>query len=91
MLTAAEIIVSGAVQGVGYRYFAIRQAEQYSLTGYVRNLADGRVAVYAEGEKELIDHFKMALEEGPRFAHVEKVEIIFSSYKAKYKNFSVEY
>ena len=91
MLTAAEIIVSGRVQGVGYRYFVLRQAEYLGLTGYVRNLPDGRVAVFAEGERLVIDQFKSVLAQGPRFARVENIEIIFSEYKAKFKSFSVDY
>jgi acylphosphatase len=91
MMTAADIIVRGRVQGVGYRYFTIRQAENFGLTGFVRNLSDGQVAVFVEGEKELIGQFVKLLEKGPRFADVEKVEIIYSSYKAKFKKFTVDY
>jgi len=91
MKCSAEIIVSGLVQGVGYRYFTIRQAELFGLKGSVRNLPDGRVLVMAEGEKDLIMQFKSVLEKGPRFARVDRVEVGFTDYKAKFKSFSVDY
>ena len=91
MKTSAQITISGLVQGVGYRYFTVRQAELFGLQGSVSNLPDGRVLVAVEGEKELIEQFKTELEKGPRFARVEKVQITFTRYKAKFKNFSVDY
>jgi len=91
MKSSAEIIVSGLVQGVGYRYFTIRQAELFGLKGSVRNLTDGRVLVVAEGEKNLILQFKSELEKGPRFARVDQVQITFMEYKAKFNSFSVDY
>ena len=91
MVIAAEMIISGKVQGVGYRYFTVKQADRFGLTGFVKNLPDGRVFVFAEGEKEIIQQFKTDLEKGPRFSRVENVEINFSEYKSKYKKFLVDY
>ena len=91
MKYSAEIIVSGMVQGVGYRYFTIRQAELFGLKGSVQNLPDGRVHIETEGEKEIILQFKKELEKGPRFARVDKVQIAFTEYKAKFNSFSVDY
>jgi acylphosphatase len=91
MMMEAYIRVRGRVQGVGYRYFALRNAREYGLNGYVRNVPDGSVELRVEGEQEIIQHFKLLLERGPGFASVESVEITFETYKAKFKNFSVEY
>ena len=67
-------VVSGRVQGVGYRWFALREGERLGLAGWVRNLADGRVEAVAAGRAEVLDQFEAALREGPRWAHVESVE-----------------
>lgn len=55
------VLFSGRVQGVGFRYTACRVAENYAVTGYVRNLADGRVEAVIEGESGEIDRFLTAL------------------------------
>ena len=67
-------LVSGRVQGVGYRWFALREGERLGLAGWVRNLADGRVEAVATGAAEILDQFEAALRKGPRCAHVESVE-----------------
>jgi acylphosphatase len=65
--------VSGIVQGVGYRFFAQREAEKLRVAGYTRNLFDGRVEVLAIGSPEQLDAMKSALERGPRFSSVSGV------------------
>jgi len=62
------------VQGVGYRYFAQRAAAQLGVVGYVRNLDDGRVEVYAVGTSEQLSELAGLLWTGPRFAGVRGVE-----------------
>ena len=66
--------VSGAVQGVGFRYFTQHAAEKLHLSGYVRNLRDGRVEVLASGMPEQLAHLRAQLERGPRFASVREVQ-----------------
>jgi acylphosphatase len=66
--------VRGRVQGVGYRYFVLREAEQRNLTGFARNQADGSVEVVAEGPEEGLRDLEARLREGPAFARVESVE-----------------
>jgi acylphosphatase len=90
-LIGAYIRVTGNVQGVGYRYFAQREATIFGLTGYVKNKADGSVELQVEGEKEIIEKFKSILERGPGYSIVEKVEISYEPYNANYGKFSVEY
>jgi acylphosphatase len=67
---ASKFFVSGVVQGVGFRYFVQDAAERLRLTGYVRNLRDGRVEVYAIGALAQFTRLRAALEEGPRGAMV---------------------
>ena len=73
-MAAFRFRVRGQVQGVGYRYFALREAEQRGLTGFTRNQADGSVEVVAEGPDESLRDLLARLREGPAFAHVESVE-----------------
>jgi acylphosphatase len=65
--------ISGRVQGVGYRLFASDAAQRQGVTGYVRNLRDGRVEVYAIGTEAQLSALMMELRSGPRLASVEQV------------------
>jgi acylphosphatase len=71
---ARRFLISGRVQGVGYRYFAEQSAHQTGVTGWARNLADGRVEVYGNGAAAALDEFEARLRLGPRFADVRSVE-----------------
>jgi acylphosphatase len=70
---ARRYFVSGMVQGVGFRFYAQRTAEKLRLSGYARNLRDGRVEVYALGTAEQLAAMRAALERGPRFSSVTEV------------------
>ena len=72
--TARRWLVRGRVQGVGYRYFAQRAAVELGLTGYTRNLDDGRVEVYAAGPVDRLNELAGMLHRGPRWADVRGVE-----------------
>lgn len=74
MTTAKRFIVRGRVQGVGFRYFAVRAARHAGVFGSVRNLADGSVEAIAEGPVESIDDFRSELQRGPSYGHVERVD-----------------
>ena len=74
MTSARRWIVRGRVQGVGFRYFAQRAAAGLGLTGYARNLDDGRVEVYAAGPQEKLSQLGGLLYRGPRWADVRGVE-----------------
>ena len=71
---ARRWVVRGRVQGVGYRYFAQRAAESLGLSGYVRNLDDGRVEVYAAGPEKKLSELAGMLYRGPRWADVRGVD-----------------
>jgi acylphosphatase len=73
-LAARRWYVRGRVQGVGYRAFAQRSAHALGLTGYARNLDDGRVEVYAAGPSEKLAELTPLLHRGPRWADVRGVE-----------------
>ena len=73
-MTAARFIVRGRVQGVGFRWFVWREAEDLGLRGRARNLADGSVEVLAEGTEDALAQLARALARGPRGARVDDVE-----------------
>jgi acylphosphatase len=70
----ARWLVTGVVQGVGFRWFVARQAETLGLRGWVRNLVDGSVEVVAAGEEAQVDVLHQRLAAGPRLSRVERVE-----------------
>lgn len=83
--------VSGRVQGVGYRAFTKNIANKLGLRGFVRNLPDGRVEVYAEGEEELLKEFLSKLWEGPFFAKVTDIDYKFTEPRGEYESFTILY
>jgi len=72
-MTARRFLVSGRVQGVGFRAFVVEAARGLGLAGWVRNRADGRVEALAEGREEALDALARALADGPLFARVDQV------------------
>jgi acylphosphatase len=72
-VATVRFLVSGEVQGVGYRYFAYRAARRLGLSGFVRNLADGRVEALARGEASSISEYERQLRSGPPMATVQEV------------------
>lgn len=73
-MPAMRFVVKGRVQGVGYRYFALREAEALGVAGFARNLADGSVEVVAEADAALLRDLEARLRVGPSFAEVAAVE-----------------
>lgn len=89
---ARRYYVSGMVQGVGYRYFVQRVAERLELTGYAKNLRDGRVEVYAIGKENDLGALRAQLERGPESASVSGVSESDAPIEAKYgRSFSIEF
>jgi acylphosphatase len=83
--------VTGAVQGVGYRYFTQRVSARVGLVGYVKNLRDGRVEVYAIGSASQLSALRRELERGPHGATVEEVFEEEAAVEEKYSyQFSIE-
>jgi acylphosphatase len=89
MVSARRYIVSGLVQGVGFRYFVVQRAAERQLTGWVKNLVDGRVEILAEGSEESLDGFGGDLAIGSRFSKVAKVEQRDEPGEGRHPSFSV--
>lgn len=70
-----HILVSGHVQGVGFRDFARRNAERFEIRGFTKNLANGDVEIVAQGAKAALDEFIFSLEKGPPAGRVDCVRI----------------
>jgi acylphosphatase len=89
MIIARRFIVRGRVQGVGFRYFAIRAAKECGVVGTVRNMGDGSVEAIAEGSTDAIAEFRRELERGPSYSHVAAVEEREMQPTGRYKGFEV--
>ena len=73
-LVGQQFLVRGRVQGVGFRYFVVEKARELTLTGFTRNLPDGRVEVQAAGSASTLEELGQALQRGPALSRVEDVE-----------------
>ena len=87
---AAEIKLTGLVQGVGFRHFCYRTAKDLNLTGCARNEPDRSVLVIVEGDKSQIESFIKFLNVGPSFSNVENVTIRWLEFSGQYDLFSIE-
>jgi acylphosphatase len=90
-LVRAEIIAEGFVQGVGFRFFVYRHAQQLGLNGFTRNLFTGEVETVVEGEKALIEDLFRRIKEGPSHSSVNKVKITWTDFKDEFKNFDIRH
>lgn len=90
MIVARKFLVSGMVQGVGYRFFAQRIAARYQIRGYVKNLPDGRVEALVEGPDDKVEAFKHDLATGPEFSEVERLEELVLDPSGRYSAFRIE-
>jgi acylphosphatase len=75
MLVARRFVVSGRVQGVGFRFFAMDAAAREGLHGWVMNRGDGCVEAHAEGDREAVERFERQIRRGPPGARVETVQV----------------
>ncbi len=90
MVVARKYIVSGLVQGVGYRFFVQRAAARHQVRGYVKNLTDGRVEAFAQGDEQSVEAFKHDLIAGPTYSNVEHLEEIVTEPSNSYSAFRIE-
>ena len=74
-LRRVHIIVSGLVQGVGFRYFAVQAAERLAISGWVRNRLDGTVELEAQGARSALTDFVHVLKTGNDWSRVEDVQV----------------
>ncbi|HEX5322545.1 MAG TPA: acylphosphatase [Capsulimonadaceae bacterium] len=82
-----QAIVSGRVQGVGYRYFAAHAAHRLGLKGTVRNLPAGEVEAIAEGEEAALEQFLNELRQGPSAANVDDLQAAWGEPSGRFDHF----
>ncbi len=90
MVIARKFLLSGLVQGVGFRFFTQRVAARYQVRGYVRNLDDGRVEAWVQGPEKLVEAFKHDISAGPQYSRVDEVEEIVLDPSTEYSTFRIE-
>jgi acylphosphatase len=81
--------VSGRVQGVGFRFFVEEKARQLELTGWVRNLPDGRVECEAEGPRDILELWIEELKKGPLLSRVEHISVQWQTFTQKFSCFEI--
>jgi acylphosphatase len=87
----AEIITNGLVQGVGYRYFVVREAKKLGLKGFTKNLYTGEVLTVVEGEKALVEELIKKLKVGPMHASVKSCKVNWLEPKNEFTDFEVRF
>jgi acylphosphatase len=85
-----HIMIEGRVQGVGFRYFVLENANALGLTGWVRNRYDQSVEVTAEGERESLEKFLAAIRTGPRGSMVTHIKPEWQAAKGEFNRFSIK-
>jgi acylphosphatase len=86
----AEFVVSGNVQGVGFRYFVYQHARILGIKGFARNQWDGSVYVVVEGDKESVETLHKYLQRGPMMAFVESVDVEYSKATEEFNGFEIK-
>ena len=89
MVVTEQFLITGFVQGVGFRYFVAQHARRLGLHGTVRNLPEGSVRVVAQGSREAVSQLLEYCKQGPMGSRVERVDVSASS--NTYKDFSLEW
>lgn len=84
-----HLFIDGHVQGVGFRWFTQETASSMGLTGYVRNLSDGRVEVCAEGPEKVLLQFLCRIQEGPGYGRVSEVLETWGVASGQYRSFRI--
>ena len=90
MVVARRLLISGSVQGVGFRFFAQRSAARHQVRGYVRNLPDGRVEAFVQGAERAVAAFTRDVTAGPRFSNVTDIEELVVEPTNEYSTFRIE-
>ncbi|RLG68208.1 acylphosphatase [archaeon] len=87
----AHVYISGRVQGVFFRYTTKKIADRLGVTGWVRNLSDGRVEAVFEGDRENVERIVEFCHRGPPSALVRKVEVFWEEYRGEFEGFRIRY
>jgi acylphosphatase len=88
-IVARSYLIEGRVQGVGYRYFTVRVARELGVSGWVRNLSDGRVEVFAVGALRKLSRLEGELRLGPLRAEVRQLEISEATLDGRIEGFHI--
>ncbi|MEK6543248.1 MAG: acylphosphatase [Elusimicrobiota bacterium] len=86
-----RLTVTGTVQGIGFRFFALKAAKRHDICGWVRNLPDTAVEIECEGTQETIDAFIAELRTGHPWAKVTDVIMEWQDHKNEFRNFEIRY
>jgi acylphosphatase len=86
-----RLILSGAVQGVGFRYWAVREAAAFDVGGYVCNLPDGSVEAVLEGPREEVEKYADILKQGPPYGRVRRVDVVTEEPRDEFASFDVKF
>lgn len=85
-----HIIVTGFVQGVGFRHGARSKAQELGLTGWVKNTVNGKVEIVAEGQKEKLEKLVGWAGKGPFLAEIEDIEVEWQESSGEFSSFEIE-
>ncbi len=88
---SVHALISGRVQGVGFRMWTKKTAERYSVSGWVKNKRDGTVEAVFEGDKKRVELILEWCRQGPRFADVKNVDVTWANYTGRFKGFDITY
>lgn len=91
MEVRAEIVVNGLVQGIGFRYFVVREAKKLGLNGFVKNLYTGEVMTVVEGEKAIVEEMIKKIRVGPIHASVKSCKVDWQEPKNEFTDFEVRF
>ncbi len=87
-----HFVISGRVQGVGFRYYTYAAAQKLNITGYVKNLYNGNVEIFAEGNTSTLYKFLDNIKQGPSLSNVLDIDITWNDIKnIRYKQFTITY
>lgn len=86
-----KILVSGRVQGVGFRYFSQSRASKYNIKGFIRNIYDNKVEIVCQGEEEELEQFINEVRKGPAFSVVSDIEKEEIKKPQKYNSFDIKF
>lgn len=87
----SHLLVHGHVQGVGFRYYTLQQAQSLQITGWVKNNVDGTVEIEAQGESEQLKRFIERVKKGSPFSKVQHVQIRTTDQLKNYRSFRLKY
>lgn len=88
-MEALSIVIEGRVQGVGFRYWTLRLSRSFFVEGWVRNLSDGSVEIFVQGDSSTVKDFAEAVKSGPPHSSVQRVQMIPVTPDNRIQGFSI--